>query len=277
MKKFRLFIVVTGIMITGIVMQVKAMESVCFNEVIQKTANQKSGKLFATDKKGDSIILDWQKIAVSDPAFIAKMKSLKNIFIEAHTQPNVELLKIHPEAASLAQELKYFEQFFKKGPESVDWHKIEELMKIGMSMYWEKFTQTIDPTNVCWFITVRDTISDEPIAFAQFISSPKHANGSIRLKNLMIRPHAQHRGLGKLLISTMFKIVSSIKRIFLSTLVTNTQAQQAYKSYGFKQFAVNNPIEFGSLDEYELHFEYLTDQSDILQKCAETLNETGKE
>lgn len=255
----------------------KSKSSQWFNEVVQHNTDKRSGQFLAQDKKGILITLDWEKIAIADQAFAPKMESLTDIFVSAHTRPNVELLKQHPEAASRVKELQYFEQFFKQGIESVDWQKIEELMKIGTKRHWAQMTQTLDAKGMCWFVTAHDQATDKKVAFVQFLLLPSYTYGSIKVKNLMIYPEAQHRGLGKLLISSIFNIIPSIKRIFLSTLATNAQAQQAYKSYGFKEFTPATPIERGTIDEYETYFEYLVDQSDILQKEANSIKEQFSE
>ena len=243
-------------------------------EVNKKTADKKTGQLLTQDKMGNPIVLDWEKIAVADPAFVAKMASLTDITVQAHTPANIELLKQHPEAATKAKEMRAFEPFFKQGVEKVDWKLVEEQMKSGGKKFWKEEIGHYNQQDICWFVTAHDKNSDKPLGFVQFLLTASDPYGSIKVKKLMIYPESQHRGLGKLLISSIFKLMPFVNRIFLSVFCTNSQAQRAYTSYGFKVYTdKGKPAEPGTLDEYKTHFEYLTNQTNTLQGIANQMKE----
>ena len=90
--------------------------------------------------------------------------------------------------------------------------------------------------------------------------------GDIKATYLAATPTAQGRGLATLLMGAIFKIVPSVKRIYLSTRVTNDTAQAAYKKWGFTQDL--HPILWpGENPEHWVYFEYLADRVDLLQKA----------
>lgn len=68
-----------------------------------------------------------------------------------------------------------------------------------------------------------------------------------------------------------FKIISDIKRIFLVTRVTNNNAINAYKSWGFKKEI--NPADdpYILFKDHWINLEYKIENSDILQKIAEKM------
>ena len=79
-------------------------------------------------------------------------------------------------------------------------------------------------------------------------------------------PSAQNRGLEKLLMSSIFRLRSEVKRIFLHTRSTNQQAISDYEDWGFAEF-------IGKLPNWT-DLEYLVEQSDILQKTAESVRKS---
>ena len=248
-----------------------------YKEVTQKTADQKASRFLVQDKTGNPVVFAWEKIAASDPTFTPKVASLTDIFIAAHTRPSVELLKQHPEAVTRIKVMRPFEPLFKQGIEKVDWAIVEEHMKIGMKQFWQNDHNSYNQQAICWFVIAHDQKKETPLGFVEFLLTPADPYGSIQVKTLMIYPEAQHRGLGKLLISSIFKLIPFVQRIFLTTLCTNNQAQRAYNSYGFKEYTDSSkPINPEGFDQYDIHFEYLTDQSATLQKMSAQLKEIRK-
>lgn len=91
---------------------------------------------------------------------------------------------------------------------------------------------------------------------------------------LCVKPSEQNRGLGKLLMSSIFKIAPDIRRIFLCTRPTNVNALKAYQAWGFVPDL--QPIPEASLNMAHWEFmEYKAEQSDMLQKLAESFVTQG--
>jgi hypothetical protein len=99
-----------------------------------------------------------------------------------------------------------------------------------------------------------------------------YAAGNVKVMIFAVDVAHQKRGLGKLLMSSIFKLIPDIKRIFLCTRVTNDTAFNAYRSWGFVKD--ENPVldhEF-NLDHW-MFMEYKIEQSDALQNLAASLVE----
>lgn len=275
---YNIGLVICGLLLTiGIYMVFrhdnKGTANAWLKQVNNVTAHQNSGQFSVVDKKGTSLIFEWEKLAASDPAFLPKMESLCDILVQAHTPVTVKLLQKKPEVVSTVKLFKRLEPLFKNGIDSLDWNLITEKLKIGSrQLFLGEAATEHGQQDISWFVVAKD--KGEPIGFVQFLLSPELQHGTILVKKLMLLPATQHRGIGKLLISSIFKILASveIKQIILSTLQVNEQAIAAYTSYGFKKYEDKNRIiEPDSIDAYECHFKYITDQSDILQKEAKKL------
>ena len=88
------------------------------------------------------------------------------------------------------------------------------------------------------------------------------------------KEHQKH-GIGKLLMSSIFKIEPSIKRIFLCTRVTNKTAVKGYSSWGFVNDEKPVLDHAFNLDHWTF-MEYKTEHMNILQQVATTLVENKK-
>lgn len=93
----------------------------------------------------------------------------------------------------------------------------------------------------------------------QFFITPAFEEGSIKAALFGVLPEAQNRGLEKLLMSSIFKILPDINHIFLHTRSTNQRAIALYKEWGFVEIA-------GKLPNWT-DLEYRVEQSKALQNC----------
>jgi GNAT superfamily N-acetyltransferase len=87
---------------------------------------------------------------------------------------------------------------------------------------------------------------------------------------LGVVPAAQGRGIGKMLMSSIFRIIPTITRISLCTRVTNKNAINAYFKWGFT-IDPNPEQESWLIAEHWTSFKYDVEKTDVLQKTAENL------
>ena len=143
--------------------------------------------------------MEWEKIEASDPAFLEKMDSVCDMLVQAHTPVTVKLLQKHPEIVNTVEDFKRLEPFFKHGVDSIDWSILTEKLKLGTRQFFLHEAATgYNQNDISWFVVAKD--STGPIGFVQFLLRPQFEYGTIEVKNLMLLPVAQHRGIGKLLI-----------------------------------------------------------------------------
>ena len=105
-----------------------------------------------------------------------------------------------------------------------------------------------------------------------FAITPALNSGDIKVINIAISPAEKENGLDQLLMSSIFNIVPQVKRLFLFSRPTNSSALETYRSCGFTQDLnfVQDPNHKVNL-EYLIPLEYRAEQSNILQKTAQTL------
>jgi GNAT superfamily N-acetyltransferase len=169
---------------------------------------------------------------------------------------------------------------FKQALEKKDWPKVEARMpllikQIYIMDYAAYASIGIGVANIHFVVTAKDGKTGALLGFVEFFVTPAYPSGDIKSPSFAVAPAAQNRGLGKLLMSTIFKIVTdACTRIFLSTRITNDVARQAYTAWGFTPDA--NPIQepfYKQNPEHWMFFEYKVDSCSKLQEAAKCLVE----
>lgn len=237
-------------------------------EVIKTKAT--SGSLTTQDKREKPIILKWYIRSTSDPDFNDLMKSISSLAIQAFASVELEFLKKFPEA--LKTERMYQSITLEADSDNQDAYWKEIASKLGHiinQMYtktdWSKFPSE----DLYIFVTAWDAESKKQLGFITFFMRPHYPYGTIKVTAIGVLPEAQGKGLGKLLMSSVFSIIPEIQKVFLCTRVTNQNALRAYRSWGFTQD--KEPIkEPGHVFDpaYWTFMEYQTNKSKALQTLA---------
>ncbi len=225
----------------------------------------KTGTFSTKDKFGVPIVMEWERIDWQSPRLTEKIKSLSEILVQAYAQVEVEFAQKLPDAVPNDFMLKSLAPLFEQGIEKVDWKIVEEKIKATLQQFltttdWAKSSGAND---VHLFIVVKDNQTGTPLGLIQFLITPEYTEGNVKAALYGVMPTSQQRGLEELLMSSIFKLIPEIKRIFLHTRITNEHALNGYRTWGFTQFP-------GPLANW-IDLEYLAERSDILQKTAETL------
>lgn len=251
-------------------------------ERIKKMNNQKeekSGQFFAHDKHGMAVVLEWHKTSIVAPEFAADMKNAWTFARDAYVPVEMDFLKAFPGVVGTEPYFAPFEPLFAAGVEHVDWNEAEKTMEAILKGHFvfdpaqfpkqviEMFAQ-----DTCFFVAIKDQATGTMLGFITFLMRSKYAAGDIKVMSLAVSVDHQNRGLGKLLMSSIFNIVPGINRIFLCTRVTNVIALKAYSSWGFT--IDENPVLDHAFNlKHWTFMEYKADQFDILQKVAKALVE----
>jgi ribosomal protein S18 acetylase RimI-like enzyme len=244
---------------------------------IKMENNQKSsGTFLAKDKLGTPVILEWIKTDIQSPDYVARMKNIAEIAAQAFTSVELQFLRKHPEAVMQDEYLQQYIPFFDKGLEIIDWRSVENKLQSNLRQMHEMDLSSYGPdvlkpytNDIYFFVTIKDQETETPLGYINYSIAPEYAHGDIKVTGIGIAPSAQNRGLGKLLMSSIFNITSHVKRIFLSTRITNENALRAYCSWGFAQDI--NPMQEPNLKIIKEHWNYLEykiENSDELQKTA---------
>jgi hypothetical protein len=94
--------------------------------------------------------------------------------------------------------------------------------------------------------------------------TPEYSENNVKVAFYGVLPAGLNRGIGKILLSTVFKLIPSVKRIFLHTRSSNETAINSYLSWGFTEFNSDMPN--------WPNFEYLAESSDELQKLSQKID-----
>ncbi len=175
-------------------------------------------------------------------------------------------MRKHPEVLSSYDILGPLEPLLAKNLASVDWHSVTEKMQNILRAEFVRQAAGFNNKDIAWFVVAKDT--SRTLGFAQFVAYHDDQEGTMGIPNVMIVPEGQHRGIGKLLISSIFKILPptlTIKALALTVMNLNTHAIDAYTSYGF----VGKPSTQDPLGSYCMA--YTIAHSNTLQKEAERL------
>lgn len=278
-KQFKVVSIIAAVVV--VIISVKAMhhqkESNWFSSIQEITAS--TSTLQALDKQGLPIVFQWHRTSLQSPDFSEITKSVSKIGVESFTSVETQFLHEHPEAVMQDENFKSFELLFKDGPEHIDWALVENKERENLRQIFEMDVAGLSdevkqhlPKDCYFFVLACDKRTSELLGFIQFGISPDYIFGDVKVVAIGVTPAAQGRGLGKLLMSSIFKIVPNVKRLFLSTRPSNVVAIGAYQSWGFTPDA--HPIQdphWKAIQDHWIYFEYQADQKNTLQNKSGSL------
>lgn len=240
-----------------------------------------SGQFTAHDKRGEPVLLEWIKTGLLTPEFAAAMHSISEVGIQAYTAVEMQFLQKHPEVVFQEPYFKAFLPYFEQGSEHVDWNKVEQTMQgilkkhfvFDLAQLPEKVKQAF-AHDVCFFIKIKDVATQKALGVITFLVKPEFDYGTVKVTTLAVAPKVQNRGLAKLLMSSIFKILPETQHIFLCTRATNDTALQAYRSWGFVHDLTPTQDQHFTFNLAHWTFmEYMAQKTDTLQKVAVSLIE----
>lgn len=241
---------------------------------LQKSIDLDHGSLTGLDKLGTPITFTWVRTDAQATNFKSVMSSICNLTVAAFTQVEMDFLRANPNVVGNDPTFKLFEPLFSSGIEQVNWQAATELMQARLQ-------QMTDPANwndqvlkhfgqdFFFIVTIKNS-SNAIIGFATFHVASTYKQSDIRVTGIATVPEEQNKGLGKLLMSSIFAIYPEAQRLFLSTRITNTTALRAYQAWGFT-LDINTPVPDYMNKEHWTHLEYKATEQQVLQKVAATL------
>lgn len=218
------------------------------------------------DIYGNQIRLEWQKIDGQSPELTQKIKSVSDILIQTYTKQELRFARMNPEAIANDYFLKSLAPLFKDDLEKIDWKMIEEQIHAIFHQFFTTtdFAQFSPAGETHFFVIAKDPKSDQLLGFIQFLINPEYPQGTVKAGMFGIIPEAHNRGLEKILMSSIFRLMPNVKRLIIHTRASSEVALSEYAKWGFIHF----------YDGYWVNSEYRVTQSDSLPKTAESLIET---
>ncbi len=224
------------------------------------------------DKFGTPVTLEWQQTTLFSLDFANAMKNVWPIAHLAYTPVEMQFLHAYPDVVKQDDHFKVFQPLFVNGPDAADWTLVEEKMREILKGHfvfdissWPDSVIKKYANDILYYVSIKDSASQQIYGFITFLMRPDYPAGNIKVMSFAVDPAQQNRGLGKLLMSSIFKIYPEVKRIFLCTRVTNDHALRAYSNWGFT--LDKNPILDHAFNlEHWTFMEYKKECCDILQK-----------
>jgi GNAT superfamily N-acetyltransferase len=242
--------------------------------------NKVNGSFTGKDKYGVPVVVEYLDTTMLAPEFSVAMQGAWEVAKPAYTIVEMSFLRRHPELVGKESYFKSFEPLFEQGLEKVDWKlvevKMQEMLKSFFVFDASQFPESVAKTFAAdhyFFVSVKNKSTGELLGFITFLRRPTYALGEVKATVFAVDPQHQSRGLGKLLMSSIFRIMPDVKRIFLSTRVTNDVALKAYSSWGFvmDEHPVQDPHHVFNKEHWAC-MEYKVDQSNVLLVAAVQLN-----
>ncbi len=239
-----------------------------------KEGTAAEGEFFAKDKLGHQVILEWKKTDITSSALVEFKKDICEIACEALAPVEAEFLRANPESVNHEVFLMGCASLLKHDP--VDWQSVKEKIASTIKQFYLIDLSSFGPDiikpllNDVYFLgTVKNSKTEKPLGFIMCSITPELPFGDIKVINASVAPAEQHRELDKLLMSSIFKIIPDVKRLFTFLRPTNEVGIKTYSGWGFTQ------NENGFQDpnhkvnqEYLKLFEYKSEKNHILQKIA---------
>ena len=242
---------------------------------VQKTMNESCfGRFLAKDTLGRTVILEWEKATVKEPAHAKNMNEICEVACQAYTEVEVRFLKQFPDIVQSDQYYKSFEPFFANGVKHVDWSLVEKEMNDRIKQIHQMDYSQLNAEDLYFFVKVRDRRTNKLLGFTIFLIKSEYSYGTVKDISIGLMPEVQGYGLGKLLISSVFKIIPNVDRIFLFTRITNNRAIGAYRAWGFVKdlHPVQDPY-FTFKKEHWVSLQYNAKRSHILQETVENFKD----
>ncbi|MEI6241941.1 MAG: hypothetical protein WCP39_00870 [Chlamydiota bacterium] len=246
---------------------------------IRKTILNKTGTFEAKDCQGIPVIFDWTQTDIQSPNLATFKKNISEMASDVLAPIEVQFLREHPDAVSKELFLKPCAILFEQGVPSVNWKKVEEQIKSTIKLFYLTDLSTfgaeiIKPllNDIYFYVTVKNQETKQWLGFTMFSITPALEFGNIKIINLALIATEQNRGLEQSLMSSIFRIVPEVKRLFVFVRPTNDRDSTMYRSWGFVQdlHPIHDPNHKVNMDSLVM-LEYKTELSTFLQKTANGL------
>lgn len=215
--------------------------------------SMKQGSWEETDKCGNSVMYEWQKIT-DYTIFLNVWTTLIPTFAEAFADNEREFLldpitlQIKKEYVEIVNALPANDRWVPRiAIASADRDARVECwkQKALQSVEEKKVTLLMHPENLpnhtsTFFILIAKSKTSDILGFAVFVISPQDASvGSAFCDVLGVVQNARGRGLARPLVLSILTVMSEIKHIHLKTRIWNTRALAVYKKLGFTEYGLD--------------------------------------
>lgn len=233
---------------------------------INELFHRNEGNFVSQDFAYKGWIIEWEKIESTSSKLNEKIKYLSPLLVNGYSKIEVAFAKKFPELVKNEMFLKSLASMFESGINNIDWDLAENKIKGVLRNFfietdWKQFSK---PEDSHIFSVLKEQNTNEAVGMAQFLITSDHDYGNIKIAlydgvNPLTNPE-----LNKLLLSSIFKLIPNINRLFFHTRSTNEKAINMHQQFGFTKFSGNLPN--------WTDLEYKVEKNDCLQVIAKSLS-----
>lgn len=213
------------------------------HELLETELKQCSGAFEVLDTSGIPVVLQWEYVAPKSLRLNEIIKNHAEILVKTYTDMELEYSRDFPSEIKNEYFLKSLAPLFEEGPCEIDWTVVEDKIRSIFQKFFIEtdFTKFSNESERNLLVNVVDKTNSKQLGLIQFIFSPEYQQGSVKAAYYGISDCAKERGIDKILMFSIFKIATEIKRIFLHTRITNKAAISSYLEWGFTEFSSHMP------------------------------------
>lgn len=229
---------------------------------VNKSINSRQSEDFlAKDKLGNFVILEWEKAIPKEQSYFDATKKISDLYCLSRIDVQLDFWRKHPDKCP--EEIR---DFIKEPTESLDLDLVKakacELGKLAFS--GDDFSETDE---IVFFVNLRDKKTNVMLGSVIFGIGGEYNYGDVFIRDIVSLPQVRDRGLGKLMASSIFKILPDLTNIKVYVLDTNKNAVAVYSSWDFKK----EDIDSKTHKEARILMGYDTKKSKLLQQVAVNL------
>lgn len=245
---------------------------------IKKTTPE-GGTFETKDEQGKCIVIEWNRTDILSPRLAHFKSSICNLASEETAPAELQFLRSYPEAAPQELFLKACVPLLKNGVDTADWVEIEKKIRATIKQFYLTDLAQFGPEvikalmhDLYFFGTVKNKGEDRVCGFFMFAITPALPFGNIKVINLLVSSEEYERGLEKIMLGAMLKLIPQTRRLFLFIRPTNETALEMYKALEFVPdidllLDPNHRVNIN----YLTPLEYRVELGQVLQKTAECL------
>lgn len=240
-------------------------QTICWINDVNNIFVQTDGYFNTQNSSGVDFVIEWEKIEANSMKLNEKVRTMSHLLVNAYSNIEIEFARKYPDLVKDEMFLKSLAPLFEKGVSNVDWFAAQNQIKEVLNHFfletdWTQFSKIED---IHIFALIKDKNSSQVLGLAQFLITSEYEYGTIKVALYDGVNPSTHPEINKLLLSSIFKLIPNVNRLFLHTRITNETAIIAHQQLGFTKF--QGPL------QYWQDLEYCADKNDLLQMIAESL------
>ncbi|KKP29502.1 MAG: hypothetical protein UR12_C0007G0033 [candidate division TM6 bacterium GW2011_GWF2_30_66] len=229
--------------------------------VNKSLGSTKEGKFLAKDKQGNFVVLDWEMVNPKDKSYFEATKKVSDLYCLSRIDVQLDFWRKHPEKCP-----ELMKDFIKEDKNNINLDLVKEkACELGKLVFSpDDFS---DKDEILFFVNSRDKKSDKLLGSVIFGIGGEYDYGDVFIRDIVSRPEDRDRGLGKLMASSILKIVPNLTQIKVYVLDTNKNGVIVYSSWDFYK----QEIDSKNIKEGFILMGYDIEKSKLLQKVAANL------